>query len=87
MARNDGFSLWAARLCLGAVAALGVLGMYYGNVRFAPIAAGFGILAAVCYAERRGRRLRLGSSPVRRPSLTSGNAPRISPHPTHPLGS
>ena len=37
--------------CLGLVAVCAFLGYYFGNIRFAPLAAGFVILAAVCLVE------------------------------------
>ena len=39
-------------LCLGLVAVLVLLGYYFGNIRFAPLAGGFLILSAVCLIER-----------------------------------
>lgn len=87
MTRDDAFNLWAGRLCLGIVGALGMLGTYYGNVRFAPVALGFGILSIVCYAERRMRPIRAEGSRAARPSLISGDAPRIPSHSPHSLGS
>lgn len=42
----------AGWVCLGLVAAFVLLGYYFGNVRFAPLAGGFLILAAVCLIER-----------------------------------
>jgi hypothetical protein len=44
--------MWAARLCLGLVCALSLMGFHFGNVRFAPVAAGFAILAGVFYTWR-----------------------------------
>jgi hypothetical protein len=44
--------VWAGRLCVALVSLLAFLGYHYGNVRFVPIAAGFAILAAVCYSWR-----------------------------------
>jgi hypothetical protein len=46
------WQVWAGRICLVTVATLGLSGMYFENVRFIPIAAGFGILALVCYLVR-----------------------------------
>jgi len=43
---------WAARLCLGLVCALSLMGFHFGNVRFAPLIAGFAILAGVFYTWR-----------------------------------
>jgi hypothetical protein len=45
---------WAGRLCLMLVAALGMMGYHWANVRFLPLMAGFAILAGVCYAPRTG---------------------------------
>ena len=47
------FQIWAGRLCLATVAVLVWAGLYFENVRFAPAAAGFAILAGVCYGTRR----------------------------------
>lgn len=41
--------VWAGRLCLGSVCALGAMGYHYGNIRFLPVALGCAILAALCY--------------------------------------
>jgi hypothetical protein len=43
---------WAGRVCAGLVALLAMLGYHFGNVRFAPVAAGFAILAALFYSGR-----------------------------------
>ena len=43
---------WAARVCAGLVVLLAMTGYYYANVRFAPVAAGFAILAGVFYSGR-----------------------------------
>ena len=70
-------------------AALALLGMHYGNVRFAPIVAGFAIFAVLGYAGWL-RRHRWQPRPIRvvaRPSLTSGHVPRFSSDSTHALGS
>jgi hypothetical protein len=42
----------AGWVCLGMVATLASMGYHFGNIRFAPVAAGFAILAAVCLLER-----------------------------------
>jgi len=47
-----GFQVWAARLCLATVVVLGWAGMYFENIRFIAPAAGFLILAVVCYVHR-----------------------------------
>ena len=44
--------IWAARLCLATVVVLGWAGMYFENIRFILPAAGFLILAVVCYVHR-----------------------------------
>jgi hypothetical protein len=38
--------------CLGVVAAFVLLGYYFGNIRFAPLAGGFLILSAIFLIER-----------------------------------
>ena len=43
---------WAGRTCLLLVAAFGMMGYHWANVRFLPLMAGFAILAAVCYVPR-----------------------------------
>lgn len=43
---------WAGRVCAVIVALLAMLGFYFGNVRFAPVAVGFAILAALFYSGR-----------------------------------
>jgi len=43
---------WAARLCLGLVCTLSLMGFHFGNVRFAPVVAGFAILSGVFYTWR-----------------------------------
>ena len=42
----------AGWFCLGLVAMFVLLGYYFGNIRFAPIAGGFLILSAVFLIER-----------------------------------
>jgi hypothetical protein len=43
---------WAARFCLGLVCTLSLMGFHFGNVRFAPVVAGFAILSGVFYTWR-----------------------------------
>jgi hypothetical protein len=43
---------WAARLCAGMMMVLALSGYYFGNIRFAPVVAGFAILAGVFYWGR-----------------------------------
>jgi hypothetical protein len=52
MHANEELQRWAGRICLLLVAAFGMMGYHWANVRFIPIMAGFAILAAVCYAPR-----------------------------------
>jgi hypothetical protein len=42
----------AGWFCLGLVAAFVLMGYYFGNIRFAPLAGGFLILSAVFLIER-----------------------------------
>jgi len=62
MYASEELQRWAGRACLMLVAAFGMLGYHYANVRFLPLVAGFAILAAVCYmpraASQEGRPLR-----------------------------
>ena len=44
---------WAGRLCVALVVVLAMIGYYFANVRFAPVAAGFAILAGVFYTTTR----------------------------------
>lgn len=48
---GDRIRRWTGWLCLGMVATMACLGYFFGNIRFAPLAAGFAILAAVCLVE------------------------------------
>ncbi|HEY3013075.1 MAG TPA: hypothetical protein VGJ36_10030 [Gemmatimonadales bacterium] len=43
---------WAGWVCISLVAAFVLMGYHFGNIRFAPLAGGFLILAAVCLIER-----------------------------------
>jgi hypothetical protein len=52
MFASEELQRWAGRLCLLLVAALGMMGYHWANVRFLPLMAGFAILAGVCYARR-----------------------------------
>lgn len=49
---------WAGWMFLGIVAVLVSMGYHFGNVRFLPLAAGFGILAAVCFLDRGRQQVR-----------------------------
>jgi hypothetical protein len=48
----EGLRRVAGWFCLGLVALFVLLGYYFGNVRFAPLAGGFLILSAVFLIER-----------------------------------
>ncbi|HEU5039860.1 MAG TPA: hypothetical protein VFT84_03505 [Gemmatimonadales bacterium] len=58
---------WAARLCAGLVVGLVMTGYYFANIRFAPVAAGFAILAGVFYSGRLA-----AAAPTTRPLTDSG---------------
>src|SRR3954469_3280162 len=61
---------WAGWLCLGLVAMFVLLGYYFGNVRFTPLAGGFLILSAVFLIER-------GEEQVERHGIHPGTEPPI----------
>ena len=52
MFASEELQRWAGRLCLVLVAAFGMMGYHWANVRFIPLMAGFAIFAGVCYAPR-----------------------------------
>jgi hypothetical protein len=52
MSVNDGLRRLAGWVCLALVAMFCLLGYYFGNIRFAPLAGGFAILAAIGLIER-----------------------------------
>jgi hypothetical protein len=52
MLASEDLQRWAGRLCLTLVAAFGMMGYHWANVRFIPLMAGFAIFAGVCYAPR-----------------------------------
>ena len=52
MELSDRIRRWIGWLCLAMVATLVSMGYYFKNIRFAPLGAGFAILAAVCLIER-----------------------------------
>jgi len=58
-------------LCLAVVATLASMGYYFGNIRFAPLGAGFAILAAVCLIERQQAPMRTDGIHPRRDSGVS----------------
>ncbi len=70
MLANEEVQRWAGRTCLLLVAALGMMGYHFANVRFLPLVAGFAILAAVCYSPRWQAR-------APRPLRDSGHHPAI----------
>jgi hypothetical protein len=65
---NQDLQRWTGRACLLLVMAFGMMGYYFANVRFLPLAAGFAILAGVCYSGR-------GESGLTRPLRDSGQHP------------
>jgi hypothetical protein len=60
----------AGWFCLGLVATLVLLGYYFGNVRFAPLAGGFLILSAIFLIER-------GEEEVERHAINSRSDTRV----------
>jgi hypothetical protein len=52
MGFGDTVRRWAGWVCLALVAIFVLLGYYFGNIRFTPIAGGFLILSAVFLIER-----------------------------------
>lgn len=52
MFASEELQRWAGRFCLLLVAAFGMMGYHWANVRFLPLMAGFAILAGVCYSPR-----------------------------------
>jgi hypothetical protein len=71
MELNDKMRRWTGWLCLGLVATLAWMGYYFGNIRFAPLAGGFAILAAVCLIERQQAPMRTDGIHPRRDSGVS----------------
>ena len=72
---------WA---CLALVAALTSMGYHFGNVRFAPVAMGFAILAGVFLLARPNEQVRSNAihpGPNSRIGRTSGGRELASPHP------
>jgi len=61
---HDKLWRWAGWMCVSVVAALTSMGYHFGNIRFAPLAAGFAILAGVCWLDR-------GQTPVRSDGIHS----------------
>lgn len=52
MVLSGAYRIWLGRLCLAVTAVLALAGLYYGNIRFLPVAAGFGILTGLSYTRR-----------------------------------
>jgi hypothetical protein len=52
MGSGEKLRRWAGWFCLGVVALFALLGYYFRNVRFTPVAGGFLILSAVFLIER-----------------------------------
>jgi hypothetical protein len=61
MAPSTELQRWTGRVCAGLFVALTWMGYHFANVRFAPVAIGFAILAAVFYS---GRLLAAPSQPL-----------------------
>jgi hypothetical protein len=59
---------WAGWMCVGMVATLTSMGYHFGNIRFAPVALGFSILAAVFLVDRRPAPMRSDGIHPRRDS-------------------
>jgi hypothetical protein len=57
----DGVRRWAGWTFLCIVAALVSMGYHFGNIRFVPLAAGFAILAGVCFLDRGRQQVRSGN--------------------------
>ena len=66
MDSSDRIRRWAGWLCLGMVATLTSMGYHFGNIRFAPLAAGFAILAAVFLLTLAVTREERWDSPAKR---------------------
>lgn len=60
----------AGWFCLGLVAVFVLLGYYFGNIRFAPLAGGFLILSAIFLIEREQEQ-------VERNAIQSGTDPGV----------
>jgi hypothetical protein len=65
MGSGEKLRRWAGWFCLGVVALFALLGYYFRNVRFTPVAGGFLILSAVFLIER-------GKEQVERHGIHSG---------------
>jgi len=52
MGSREKLRRWAGWFCLGVVALFALMGYYFRNVRFTPVAGGFLILSAVFLIER-----------------------------------
>jgi len=68
---SDRIRRWTGWLCLGLVATMAFMGYLFGNIRFAPLAGGFAILAAVCLVERGQEPMRTNAIHSRRDSGVS----------------
>jgi hypothetical protein len=66
----DRLRRWAGWFCLGLVAVFVLMGYYFGNIRFAPIAGGFLILSAVFLIEREQQSI--GTTNAIHPGTDSG---------------
>ncbi len=68
MELRDRISRWAGWVCVAMVATLTSMGYHFGNIRFAPLAAGFAILAVVLLLDRRPAPMRSDGTYPRRDS-------------------
>ncbi len=60
--------VWAGRFCLSVMGVLTLMGFYFANVRFVPVAAGFAILAGVFYFTRLH-----SAAPTRAPAVSGSH--------------
>lgn len=58
MGYTEGMRRAAGWACLAMVAVLISMGYHFGNVRFAPMAAGFAIMAGICLMAGRTEQVR-----------------------------
>jgi hypothetical protein len=84
MGFGDRISRMAGWTCLALVAALTSMGYHFGNVRFAPVALGFAILAAVFLMDSSSEQVKSNAihpGPDSRVGRASGGRELASPHP------
>jgi hypothetical protein len=83
MGFTDRIGRIAGWTCLALVAVLTSMGYHFGNVRFAPVALGFAILAAVFLMDSSREQVRSNAihpGPDTRVSRASGGRELASPH-------